>query len=332
MARIITPLKPGFIHAHFDTRDIATRQQLRAWRERVGHIADTPPSREQAINGFNGKVDLYSVNDLVFLESHTDKLRLERSVARISTDSTRFYVFHVLLTGAMGDVQGLYRKQEAAQSGQGILALDMNQPFHMQRPSCHIFNLFAPRELVESAAPDAESIHGRIIQEKSPLFRLIYDHLCSLNGELPRMNAEEVDAALRTAIHLIVAAFGKQAKLGGNARAAARAALFGQARRYINAHLHHANLSPESVLSALKLPRHTLYRMFEHEGGIDTYIRHRRLRAAADELVNFPHVPVMDIAYGLGFGSPQDFSRAFRRAFDMAPQDLREAVITRNCK
>lgn len=327
MARSITQLAPGFTRSHFDTRDIALHQQMQAWRDRVGHIVDTLPSKKQVDKGFCGGIDLYSVNDLVFLESYTDELRLERSLARISTDSTRFYVFYILQTGHLGNVDGLYRKQVVAQPGRAMMALDMNQPVYGHRPGCRIFNLFVPRELVESALPDAESIHGRVIQEQTPLFQLIYDHLSATHRELPRMTADEADAALRSAIHLVVAAFGKHAKLSGNARAAARAALFGQARRYIDANLHRPGLTPENLLANLKLPRHTLYRLFEHEGGIETYIRHRKLRAAADDLVNFPHVLVQDVAYGLGFGSPQDFSRVFRRTFDMAPQDFRALVL-----
>lgn len=329
MARSITQLAPGFARSHFDTRDIAPHQQMLAWRERVGHIVDTLPSKEQVGQGFCGEIDLYSVNDLVFLESHTDELRLERSLARISTDSSRSYVFYLLQTGHLGNVSGLYRKQVVAQPGLAMMALDMNQPVYGHRPGCRIFNVFAPRALVEAALPDAESIHGRVIQEQTPLFRLIYDHLSATYRELPGMTADEADAALRSAIHLIVAAFGKQAKLSGNARAAARAALFGQARRYIDAHLHRPDLTPENLLGKLKLPRHTLYRLFEHEGGIETYIRHRKLRAAADDLISFPHVQVQDVAYGLGFSSPQDFSRAFRRTFDLAPQDFRALVLER---
>jgi AraC-like DNA-binding protein len=32
---------------------------------------------------------------------------------------------------------------------------------------------------------------------------------------------------------------------------------------------------------------------------------------------------VTDIAYGLGFKSASDFTRAFRRAYGMAPQEFR---------
>jgi AraC-like DNA-binding protein len=122
---------------------------------------------------------------------------------------------------------------------------------------------------------------------------------------------------------LIAAAFGKRTGRAGGARAAARAAVFGTLRRYIEANLHEPDLSPESVLLASQLSRPTLYRLFESEGGLATYIRNRRLSQAADELRRYPNKAVIEIAYGLGFNSASDFNRAFRRAFDMSPLDFR---------
>jgi AraC-like DNA-binding protein len=73
----------------------------------------------------------------------------------------------------------------------------------------------------------------------------------------------------------------------------------------------------------LGLPRSTIYRLFKHEGGLGAYIRHLRLRAAADELVRFPSVPIKDVGYSVGFKSASDFTRAFRRAYEMTPQEMR---------
>ncbi|WP_409518718.1 hypothetical protein [Paraburkholderia sp. LEh10] len=36
--------------------------------------------------------------------------------------------------------------------------------------------------------------------------------------------------------------------------------------------------------------------------------------------MRFPQLQVMEIAYGLGLKSASDFTRAFRRAFDMSPK------------
>jgi AraC-like DNA-binding protein len=100
-------------------------------------------------------------------------------------------------------------------------------------------------------------------------------------------------------------------------------AMVNQVRRYVHAHLCDDELSPERVLSALQLPRSTLYRQFQCEGGLGAYIRDLRLRHAADDLIRYPHALVLEIAFGVGFKSASVFTRAFRRAYGMAPQEYR---------
>jgi AraC-like DNA-binding protein len=322
-------LAPGITHQHFNVQDMAPRRQLLAWRDRVGHVIDVLPSLKQLENPFNASIDRYTVGALVFTDCRSDPMLLERSVARISTDKMRDYVFHVFMEGGIESVAGLYPQRRNAHAAASVLALDMNQPVRMQRNACRVLTLFVPRTQVEAAFPGAESIHGRAFESTTPLARLLIDHIAALNRSLPTMNAGEADSALRVGIQLLIAAFGKQARLSGNARAAVRAAMFDKVRRYIQTNLYQAVLSPESLLDALQLPRPTVYRMFEHEGGLGAYIRNRRLREAADELVQFPDLTVMEIAYGLGFKSASDFTRAFRRAYEMSPQDLRAQASQR---
>nr|MBF0683636.1 AraC family transcriptional regulator [Pseudomonas sp.] len=69
--------------------------------------------------------------------------------------------------------------------------------------------------------------------------------------------------------------------------------------------------------------RSHLYRLFQRYGGVSAYILRLRLRQAAAELVRNPGRAITEIAYGLGFNSPSDFSRAFRRAYGYSPSDVR---------
>jgi AraC-like DNA-binding protein len=318
---------PECIYSRFSTHHEAPRLQLPAWRDRLGHFLDVPISHAQLADGFRGSIDSYRVGDLMFMDCRTDAVSQSRSVARISADTVRQYVFHIVVEGSIETGTGLYPKRRALQSEPGILALDMNQPMHMQRTACRVLAFFLPRALVDAVLPEAESIHGSVVNYHSPLARMIPVHLADLCQNLHRMNGREAHGAIHTCAQLIAAAFGHEAHLTGNARAVARTALFGVARRYIDANLHQMDLTPDSVLLASQLSRPTLYRLFEHEGGLASYIRNRRLREAADELRRFPNLAVVDIAYGLGFNSASDFDRAFRRAYDMSPRDFRALTL-----
>ncbi|AUT75171.1 AraC-type DNA-binding protein [Paraburkholderia hospita] len=317
------PTRLPYVHDYFSTASESPQQQLLAWRNRIGHILDVPVAKSQRESGFRGTIDSYRSADLAFMDCRTDAILQTRTAARISTDSARQFVFHVLVDGQIETKTGMYPKRVSTQIKPGILALDMGQPMRMERTDCRLLAIFLPREWLAPVLPEPESIHGHVIEYDSPLARLIPGYLAALSQTGQSINPADFHDALKTCAMLIAAAFGKRTGRAGGARAVARAAVFGTLRRYIEANLHEPDLSPESVLLASQLSRPTLYRLFESEGGLATYIRNRRLSQAADELRRYPNKAVVEIAYGLGFNSASDFNRAFRRAFDMSPLDFR---------
>jgi AraC-like DNA-binding protein len=317
----------GIVHSHFNVQAHAPQKRLLAWRDRVGHMIDVVPSLSDLDKPFQASIDRYSVGGLVFTDCRSDSMLLERSLARISTDNVRDYVFQVFLEGDVDNLTVRASPGNLASSKASILALDMGQPVRMWRNRARLLTFIVPGTVAAGVFPDPESIHGRTIHGTTPLTRLIIDHVTALSQDIAHMSADAADGAIRASAQLLVAAFGRQALLSGDARAAARAAMFGQVRRYIQAHLSEAALSPEIVLNALQLPRQTLYRMFQHEGGVGAYIRHLRLRRAADRMTRDPHVTMTHVAFDLGFKSSADFTRAFRRAYGMAPRDFRMQAL-----
>jgi AraC-like DNA-binding protein len=316
-------LVPPVIRRSFSVSSEPVRLQMLAWSDYVGSL-DVPISRRQVANGFRGEIDTYVLKDMAYIDSRTDPVSQARTAARISTDSMRDYVFHVAVDGVVETTIGSSVHRKASQFAPGVLALDMNQTMRMERPTrARVLAFFLPRVMVDAAIPDAESLHGRVMGYTSPLGRLLHKQLMTLCRDLPAMHAEDAESALRTCARLLIAGFGKQARLSGGTRAAIRAAVHEQVKRYIQANLHRKELCPDEVVHAHAMSRPTLYRLFEPEGGLVTYIRHCRLREAAGQLVRSPLTPVSQIAQGVGFSSHSDFSRAFHRAYGAAPLEFR---------
>lgn len=315
----------GIPHTRFEvgtaTGTRSSAGQILAWRDRVGHVIDLNLTKEQVARPFAAAIDRYLVEDMVFTDCRCDGVNLHRTVARISTDAMRHYVFQVFIGGNAGLVEG--RRRNPTPRHGGILLTDLGQPARLVRDPSHALSFFMPRPLMDAVFPDAESAHGRIVEANTPMTMLAVEHVTVLARELPRMTPEQATPALREAIHLLVAAFRKAARLEGDARSATRNAMLARARRLIDHGAHQPDISPTGLLAAMNISRPSLYRLFEHEGGVHAYIRKRKLRAAASELVRFPNLPVIEIAYGLGFSSASDFTRAFRRAYGMSPSDLR---------
>ncbi|WP_248746746.1 helix-turn-helix domain-containing protein [Pseudomonas sp. MWU12-2037] len=315
-------LAPGIICSHFSVHGDASLSFL-AWQERMDPVYDLRPSSAKDEEGFAASLRRYSIGNLSFFDIHTSPNVAERSLGRVSTESACDLSFSLFLDGTPAHMKGYEHWLDTHRpSAPSILVQDLGQPCTVRSFHGRMLIFFVPRALVEEVFPDAASLHGRRVEATTPLTRMLVAHLVTLNQQIVGLSKDEADSAFRTGIQLLATAFSQQAGLCGNARAAVRAAVYGQVRRYVEAHLHDPDLSPERVLQQLHLSRASVYSLFAHEGGLAAYIRSRRLRAAASDLVRFPHLAVKDIAFGLGFNNASSFTRAFRRAYDMAPQDL----------
>jgi AraC-like DNA-binding protein len=330
LSRLLLPpepptFAPGIVHSNFSVQGDA-RQSFLAWQERMSPVYDIQPSSKQAEDTFDASLSRYTIDNLSFFDFLTGPNLAVRSLGRVSTESVRDISFSVFLEGPPAQFLGGKPPSDAAHIPQvpSILALDMDQPCTIRSFHGRLLLLFVPRALVETSFPDAASLHGRWIHATTALTRLLIEHLVALKRQIVGLSKEEAHQSFLTAVELLVAAFSRQAGLSGNGRAAVRAAVYGQVKRHVETNLHDPDLSPDSVLASLHLSRASVYRIFEHEGGLAAYIRSRRLRMAADELVRFPHMEVQDIAAGLGFNDASSFTRAFRRAFDIAPRELHE--------
>lgn len=310
--------------SHFTVANESTGLQMPAWADYVGRIMQVPVARSRMHSGFRGEIRTYVAQDLIFLDCRTDAFCQSRSAGHISRDSMRDYVFHIAVEGIIEARLSHQSEREVMQYQPGVLALDMAQTMQMVRPTyARVLAFFLPRHTVEAAIPDAPSIHGRVVGYNSPIGRLLQEQLRALIQGLATLDDHALAPLLQSCAALIVAAFARQAKADAGARGAVRLALQDSVRRYINANLYMGTLTVEHLLAAFPVPRASLYRMFEDEGGLAVYIRNCRLREAASELVRAPYLTISDIARDLGFQSASSFSRAFRRNYGVAPQDFR---------
>ena len=144
-------------HHHFNVRGESVPRQLLAWRERVGHVIDVLPSLAQVEAPFHGAIDRYDLDTGRFTDCRSDAMVLDRSVARISTDTQRGYVFQIFTAGGIESVGrgGLLLRR--GHSTASIFATDLNQPIRMQRSACQVLTYFVPRPVVDAAFPPCRS-------------------------------------------------------------------------------------------------------------------------------------------------------------------------------
>ncbi|MEN0106168.1 MAG: helix-turn-helix domain-containing protein, partial [Pseudomonas sp.] len=95
---------------------------------------------------------------------------------------------------------------------------------------------------------------------------------------------------------------------------------------YIDSHLD-GDLSVKTLSQVASFSAFHFHRQFSAFVGVPVsrYVQLMRLRRAAHGLLADTATTVLDAALDAGFESPEAFSRAFRRAFGMAPSAFRKA-------
>lgn len=316
-------LANGIVYNRFDVAGLPPQQQLLAYWEQLGHIIELVPSPEQVRQPFICVNDRYDIGEFRMSDTYTDSVVIERTITRISRDTARGIGFTIFLDDETHLAMTHATKREYTVCGNSVFATDLDQPIRLLRQACRYITLVVPRNQLAHVFSDPGAIHGRTLDPNKPGARLIVQRARTLVENFRHMLFEDARRAVADLVQLIAAAFGEEAGLSGSKRALGRALMFECARRHVRANLQECGLSPESVIESLRLPRSTIYRLFEHEGGLGAYIRHLRLRAAADDLIRFPKVPIKDIGYSVGFKSASDFTRAFRRVYEITPQEMR---------
>jgi AraC-like DNA-binding protein len=189
----------------------------------------------------------------------------------------------------------------------------------------HCIAIFVPRPLLTPllAAPGTE--HCASLKGHAKATRLLTEAVISMaNGSL-----EQSTAIVRTKteafLGLLACGLGSKQEATVPLRESMRRLAIASAKRFIEQNLDSSQLDVEAVSHRFGLSRATVYRLFEADGGLVSYVQRRRLLRAFDTLVmgRGARRRILDIAVDCHFASDATFNRAFRREFGITPGELR---------
>jgi len=209
----------------------------------------------------------------------------------------------------------------------GMIALrDYSRPFEgMQMPGV-AQGVFFPHEVL--GLRPGEHLRSLVFPETSNFAKIIhaeFDSLFLALGDgathLPASRKERLKDCLKLAL------FGDEAK--ADIRTRARDALKEIICAYIEENLTNARLSTTSLLRQFGVSRATLFRMFEPEGGVRSYINDRRMYRAVFQISIDPMTrgEISKASEMWGFSSDANFNRSVRRNFGVSPSSLFEAPL-----
>lgn len=301
----------------FTTAGMVPSDRFSAWRHLIGVLFDAVPMTERSVADFSAAMTAYHFGAFILCHSRAGGVRYLRSAERIQWCDLDHCLIHVPLNRPVGFVGARLRPMDV-----GVLGLSQSAGF--VAAAGEAITVLLPRGAIKNPGHQ----HGRVLLRETPMGAVLAQHLVALTVEAPRLGMAEASAFSGATMGLITTCLGLGAEGKATTADPGPHDLVHRVRAHLEQNLHREELTPETIVKDLCISRSQLYRQFERFGGVQHYIRQRRLRRCLLAICNPIHAGqrIADIAYDHGFMDEAHFSRLFRQAFGLSPRAARLAV------
>ena len=306
----------------FTTAGLPPRERFDYWRALYEGFADLETDAERRLD-FHAWSETWRLGPFVMTDAACADLRFTRHARHCARSESDFWVLRV--AAASSWVSCSAGRAERVAPGELFLG-QTGRPSLTSVPSGRYRLLFLPRDGRRELSLGLSRLPlGRIDRPGS---RLLADVLSSLPARL-RATPEEALGPLSESLSRMIAA----CLLSDPAAEPIRVSCAGPLARdrvigVIQENLGSALLDVNRLCRLAGVSRTVLYRLFEQDGGVATFVRDMRLRMVMADLSDpaQAHMPVARIAERRGLHNAPSFSRAFRRAYGCSPSEARAAA------
>lgn len=220
-----------------------------------------------------------------------------------------------------GEAHGTMGKR-AFQTGPGSVQLcDLGQSSSHISSASRVILVIIPRAVATARGLDVAALHGSVLN--SGAAAMLAPNLLSLREAAPTLTDEEgalLGGTFLDLLLLALSAVGRPGQITVTGRSAA--ALI--ARQTIERRLGSSALTITNLCRALAISRTTLHRLFAADGGVQAYIRGRRLEAVRLALADPAGVePICALAERFAFSDAAHLTRLFRARYGLTPSEHR---------
>jgi AraC-like DNA-binding protein len=297
---------------------------LRVFREAIAETSGVVPLGDAA--KFRVRSRVHHLGNAVLTDVQSSSLQYIRSARHVACAAYDHYEITVSLNAEIRYQSG--RRSASVHPGD-VIVLDSTRPTNAavrapDRGLARVPAIFVPRALVASMMSASGDVHLRVLRRGDPRAKLLSEHVAHMLERIDGDPQAQFAPALPILTGLIASAFGAKSLSRSAGEAMSRAAL-DALKRLIEEHIGSPDLDADLICARSGWSRATVYRLFQTEGGLARYIRHRRLHWAFRQLMSggSPRRRIVDLAVDCQFASEATFSRAFHRLFGMPPGEVR---------
>jgi AraC-like DNA-binding protein len=295
-------------------------EQFGYWRDAVAPLMEVQSTASGA-TGFYAKARAYDLGRMHFASLRVDPMKFRRTPQRIRKSHIDHWQLVLRKRGSESGAWG----GRLLRSGAGSLDIrSLATPCVASASASELVCVWMSRDAFSAmAGPLDAACHQPISGTMKIVLR---EFILAVERYKSSLTVQEIPVVVNSLAALIGAVIQPTEEALAQAATPISAGLFEAARQFVDANLSSPTLGPDAICRELNVSRRKLYYMFEHHGGLLTFIRTRRLTACHEALANLADPRLIStIAYKHGFSDATHFSRAFRAQYGYSPKEVREA-------
>jgi AraC-like DNA-binding protein len=320
--RPVTPVP----HSVFSVSNVAPKDRFGVWKESISCIFDVEPDRGLEPEEFLATVEASLFGELMLARTTSVRQSWARSPLTIARDGMDHYMIQLFVEGEM---EAEHKRGSTSVQGKSLVVFDLSQEVSSRTSNFTNLSLIVPRDALAGLLMSPDEQHMRTVSAQNPVVALLIDHMIGLERMKACISAAQARDLASATTALVAACLNDSGTGAPSGIQGPSVPQMMVVRRMIEQHLDDPGLSVDRIAQMAGISRTRLYSLFEPTGGVNAYVRERRLRGAFSALLDTRkrHRPIYDIAAECGFSNESAFSRAFRRRFGCSPREARHDLV-----
>lgn len=311
--------------AVFSVSGVAEKDRFGLWKESISCIFDVEYDRDFPRDEFHARVEASLFGELMLARTTSTCQLWTRSSSTVARDGMDHYMIQLFVEGGM---EAEHRRGSTLVENRSLVVFDLAQEMSSRTSCFSNLSLIVPRDALAGHLRFPDEQHMRTLPASIPVVALLIDHMIGLERMKDQIAvAQARDIAAATVALAAACLNGSEPNAPSRMREASVPRMIA-IKRLIQQHLSDPNLSVNRIAQMAGISRTKLYAIFEPIGGVNAYVREKRLRNALGALLDSrkQYRPIYEIAAECGFANESAFSRAFRHRFGCSPREVREDI------
>lgn len=306
----------------FSVSDVAQEDRFGLWKESISCIFDVERGGDLPREEFRARVEACLLGELMLARTASVRQSWARSASTIARDGMDHYMIQLFVDGAM---EADHKCGGISVPCGSLVVFDLSREVSSRTSDFVNLSLVVPRVALSGFLRSPDDQHMRVLSTRNPVVALLSDHIVRLERMTDSISATQASDIASATTALVGACLnGVDAGTPTDPQEVC-VPHFILVKRLIEQNFTDPSLSVDRIARMAGLSRTRLYTLFEPVGGVNGYVRERRLRTALATLLDTRkrYRPIYDIAAGCGFVNESAFSRAFRHRFGCSPREAR---------